>query len=129
MESLFLANILFCILDGIIEPSDEDSAMYYNFNGGRAMLKNWVCLRELDGHRKGLEALALSIYATMDLIYAVLSGNTGNMPVIQSGAGYPGFENYAVQNITLKEPAKRPTATTAAPVPPPITVITPPPGP
>ena len=39
MESLFVTNILFCILDGIIEPSDESAAMYYHFNGGKAMLR------------------------------------------------------------------------------------------
>jgi len=75
MESLFLTNILFCILDGIIEPSDESSAMVFHFNGGKAMLNNWVCLRELNHSSKGLESLAMSIYATMDLVYALLTGS------------------------------------------------------
>lgn len=74
VKDLFITNVLFCILDGIIEPLDEGAATYLHFRGGRAILAQWGFLDQLFQVKKGLSALMLSIFATMDLTHALLTG-------------------------------------------------------
>ncbi|KAJ9300344.1 transcriptional regulator family: Fungal Specific TF [Paecilomyces variotii] len=76
MKDLFVINVLFCILDGIIEPLDEGAATYLHFHGGRAILAQWGFLDQLFRVKKGLSALMLSIFATMDLTHSLLTGET-----------------------------------------------------
>ncbi|KAJ9364150.1 fungal-specific transcription factor domain-containing protein [Paecilomyces variotii] len=74
VKDLFVINVLFCILDGIIEPLDEGAATYLHFRGGRAILAQWGFLDQLFRVKKGLSALMLSIFATMDLTHSLLTG-------------------------------------------------------
>lgn len=74
VKDLFVTNVLLCILDGIIEPEDEGAATYLHFRGGRAILTQWGFLDQLFRVKKGLCALMLSIFVTIDLTQALLSG-------------------------------------------------------
>ncbi|KAI9730486.1 MAG: hypothetical protein M1818_008181 [Claussenomyces sp. TS43310] len=74
VSDIFTANVLLCILDGIMEPRDEGAATHCHFYGGRAILAQWRCLNQLLLIKRGMMALMLSIFATMDLTYALLSG-------------------------------------------------------
>ncbi|KAL1986633.1 hypothetical protein VTN96DRAFT_6011 [Rasamsonia emersonii] len=71
---LFVTNVLLCILDGVIDPNDEGTDTYWHFHGGRAILSQWKLQEQLFQQKKGLPALMLSVFATMDLTYALLSG-------------------------------------------------------
>lgn len=73
-DDLFLANVFHCVLDGIIEPTDETAAMVCHFQGGKALLSHGDCLGRLNSESHGLSAFAMSIFATMDLVHALLSG-------------------------------------------------------
>lgn len=73
-EYLFLANVFHCVLDGIIEPTDETAAMLCHFQGGKALLLHGDCLGRLNSISHGLSAFAISIFATMDLVHSLLSG-------------------------------------------------------
>jgi hypothetical protein len=74
-SSLFLANVLLCMLDGIIEkPSNNDTAPHLHLVGGKAILKNWGGVREIFELKQELPILMLSIFATMDLTHALLIG-------------------------------------------------------
>jgi len=74
-SSLFIANVLLCILDGIVEPSTENSATHYHLVGGKAILKQWHGMREVLKLKSDLPVLMLSIFATMDLTHALLIGD------------------------------------------------------
>ncbi|EEA20751.1 hypothetical protein TMatcc_000740 [Talaromyces marneffei ATCC 18224] len=72
---LFLANVLLCILDGVIDPNDESAACHVHYRGGRAILSQWKLHQQLlQRHKRGLPALMLSCFATMDLTYSLLTG-------------------------------------------------------
>lgn len=72
---LFMANVLLCILDGVIDPHDESAATHMHYRGGRAILSQWKKLqKQLCQEKRGLPALMLSVFATMDLTYSMLSG-------------------------------------------------------
>lgn len=72
---LFIANVLLCILDGVIDPNDESAACHVHYRGGRAILSQWKLHQQLlQRHKRGLPALMLSCFATMDLTYALLTG-------------------------------------------------------
>lgn len=71
-SSLFIANVLLCILDGIIEPSSESSATHHHLVGGKAILKHWRGVKEIFAAKRELPILILSIFATMDLTHALL---------------------------------------------------------
>lgn len=75
VQLLFAINILFCILDGMIEPSDEHNASTCHLRGGWAILRSWPNTPTRMLLEDGLQAHLLSIYATMDLVHALLSGN------------------------------------------------------
>lgn len=74
-SSLFIANVLLCILDGIIEPLTDSSAVSAHIIGGKAILKQWKNMREILHLKCELPVLMLSIFATMDLTHAMLIGN------------------------------------------------------
>ncbi|KAL1620242.1 hypothetical protein SLS56_009734 [Neofusicoccum ribis] len=74
-EDLFLANVFHCVLDAIIEPTDEAAAMLCHFQGGRALLSDGDCLNKLTSADHGLSAFAISVFATMDLVHSLLSGH------------------------------------------------------
>lgn len=72
---LFIANVLLCILDGVIDPNDESAACHVHYRGGRAILSQWKLHQQLlQRHKRGLPALMLSCFATMDLAYSLLTG-------------------------------------------------------
>ena len=73
-QRLFTINVLFCMLDGMIEPYEENKASIWHLRGGWAILHKWPHIPTkmlMDG---GLQAHLLSIYATMDLVHALLAG-------------------------------------------------------
>lgn len=75
-NSLFIANVLLCILDGIIEPASESStATHHHLVGGKAILKHWGGVRDIFGQKEDLPVLMLSIFTTMDLTHALLIGD------------------------------------------------------
>lgn len=74
-NSLFMANVLLCILDGIIEPSTETSATHHHLVGGKAILKHWGGVSGIFKQKGELPILMLSIFATMDLTHALLMGD------------------------------------------------------
>lgn len=74
-KSLFIANVLFCILDGIIEPSKDSSATHHHLVGGKAILQQWTGLRDVMSSKEEVPILMLSIFATMDLTHSLLIGD------------------------------------------------------
>ena len=82
-QSLFIANVLLCILDGIIEPSKDSSATHYHLVGGRAILKQWAGMRDVFTAKQELPILMFSIFATMDLTHSLL---IGDQPFFESSA-------------------------------------------
>ena len=74
-NSLFIANVLLCILDGIIEPSTTESATHYHLVGGKAILKHWGGVKGIFESKRELPILMLSIFGTMDLTHAILIGD------------------------------------------------------
>jgi hypothetical protein len=74
-SSLFISNVLLCILDGIIEPITESSATHHHLMGGKAILKQWKGMRDVFQTKYELPILMLSIFATMDLTHAMLIGD------------------------------------------------------
>jgi hypothetical protein len=75
-NSLFIANVLLCILDGIIEPtSDSSNATHHHLVGGKAILKHWGGVRDIFGQKEELPILMLSIFTTMDLTHVLLIGD------------------------------------------------------
>lgn len=95
-KSLFIANVLLCILDGIIEPSTETSATHHHLVGGKAILKHWGGVGGIFKQKGELPILMLSIFATMDLTHALLIGDD---PYIEAsswaefGGGEPWWGN------------------------------------
>jgi hypothetical protein len=73
--SLFIANVLLCILDGIIEPITESSATHHHLMGGKAILRQWKGMRDVFQLKYELPVLMLSIFATMDLTHSLLIGD------------------------------------------------------
>ncbi|KAL1900952.1 hypothetical protein Sste5346_002013 [Sporothrix stenoceras] len=72
---LFTANALLCILDGMIEPSPDSVAAREHLRGGRAILDAWDGKTELFSAKSGVSMLMLSIFCSMDLTHALLSGD------------------------------------------------------
>lgn len=73
--SLFIANVLLCILDGILEPSADSSATHHHLVGGKAIIKQWTGLKSVLQLKRDLPVLMLSIFTTMDLTHSVLIGD------------------------------------------------------
>lgn len=89
-NSLFIANVLLCILDGIIEPTSESSAAtHHHLVGGKAILKHWGGVRDIFNQKEELPILMLSIFTTMDLTHALLMGDE---PYLESSA-WPQYGN------------------------------------
>lgn len=73
-HELFTVNVLLCMLDGMIEPSDEVNASSVHLKGGFAMLNRWKNVAAEMLSRDGMDSHLLSVFVTMDLVHAVLSG-------------------------------------------------------
>jgi hypothetical protein len=74
-KSLFIANVLLCILDGILEPSSQTSAIHHHLAGGKAILNHSGGVAGIFKSKAELPILMLSIFATMDLTHATLIGD------------------------------------------------------
>jgi hypothetical protein len=73
-QQLFPVNVLLCMLDGMIEPSEEANASVYHLRGGYALIQGNANIPAQMLSRGGLPAHLLSVFATMDLVHALLSG-------------------------------------------------------
>jgi hypothetical protein len=73
-QRLFAINILLCILDGMIQPEEDINASMCHLRGGFAILQQWTNTPTRMLLQDGLQAHLLSIYTTMDLVHALLSG-------------------------------------------------------
>jgi hypothetical protein len=76
-HSLFIANVLLCILDGMLGPTTENSAAaaHYHLVGGKAILKHWEGGQDIFDQTEELPILMLSIFTTMDLTHSLLIGD------------------------------------------------------
>jgi hypothetical protein len=75
----FPSSVLLCMLDGIIEPQDDGLAAAFHLRGGRAILQYGNHLTELCSIKSGPMSLLLSVYATMDLTYAIMGGDAPHL--------------------------------------------------
>ena len=74
-QQLFPVNVLLCMLDGMIEPSEQENASVYHLKGGYALIQGNANLPTNLLKNGGLQAHLLSIFATIDLVHALLSGD------------------------------------------------------
>jgi hypothetical protein len=75
-QKLFTVNVLLCMLDGMVEPSDEQpTASLWHLKGGYAMLEHWANMPLALIAGNGFSAHLMSVFATMDLVHALLSGD------------------------------------------------------
>lgn len=80
--SLFLANVLLCMLDGMIEQqNNDDSAAHHHIVGGKAILGQWGGVSSILKTKFELPIFMLSIFATMDLTHSLL---IGEQPFLQA---------------------------------------------
>lgn len=75
----FPSSVLLCMLDGIIEPQEDGPAAAYHLRGGRAILQHRNHLTEVSSNKSGPMSLLLSVYATMDLTYAIMGGEAPHL--------------------------------------------------
>lgn len=75
VPAVFLANVILCILDGMIEPNQDEDTTHLHFFGGRAILQRFECLDVLFSVKQGVPAVMLSIFAMGDLTQSLLSGD------------------------------------------------------
>ncbi|CAD0114915.1 unnamed protein product [Aureobasidium uvarum] len=75
----FPSSVLLCMLDGIIEPQDDGLAAAFHLRGGRAILQYGNHMTEVSSIKSGPMSLLLSVYATMDLTYAILGGEAPHL--------------------------------------------------
>jgi hypothetical protein len=75
----FPSSVLLCMLDGIIEPQDDGLAAAFHLRGGRAILQYGNHMTELSSIKSGPMSLLLSVYATMDLTYAIMGGDAPHL--------------------------------------------------
>lgn len=73
-QDLFSTNVLFCILDGMIEPTEEANASTMHLKGGFAILDRWSTIIPTMIAEGGIKTHLLSVFATLDLVHAILSG-------------------------------------------------------
>ncbi|KAG9525996.1 hypothetical protein KCU93_g5677, partial [Aureobasidium melanogenum] len=75
----FPSSVLLCMLDGIIEPQDDGLAAGFHLRGGRAILQHGNHMTEVSSTKSGPISLLLSVYATMDLTYAIIGGEAPHL--------------------------------------------------
>ena len=75
----FPSSVLLCMLDGIIEPQQDGLAAAFHLRGGRAILQHGNHLAEVSSVKSGPVSLLLSVYATMDLTYAIMGGEAPHL--------------------------------------------------
>jgi hypothetical protein len=74
-QQLFPVNVLLCMLDGMIEPREQENASVYHLKGGYALIQGSSNLPANMLKSGGLHAHLLSVFATIDLVHALLSGD------------------------------------------------------
>lgn len=74
-QDLFTINVLLCMLDGMIEPERDLNASMFHLKGGYAMLNRWPSTVSNMLQENGFRAHLLSVFVTMDLVHAFLSGD------------------------------------------------------
>jgi len=74
-QRLFAISILFCVLDGMIAPSEEHNVSTCHLRGGCAILDQWTNTPTRMLLQDGWQAHMLSLYTTIDLVHALLSGD------------------------------------------------------
>ena len=77
-DDLFAANVLLCMLEGMIDPSETQSdeqcsASICHLKGGYAILRSNAPIHMLTA--SGFQAHLLSVFTTMDLVHALLIGD------------------------------------------------------
>lgn len=77
---MFIVNVLFCILEGVVQPSDQPGASNHHLQGGIAIIERWPQLPDVLIQRQGLLAYSLSIFSTIDLFQSVLGGRSPCLP-------------------------------------------------
>lgn len=75
VQELFSINVLLGVLDGMIEPTNDPNAARFHLSGGFAMLKRWTKTTANMLTEGGLSSHLISVFATMDLVHALLSGD------------------------------------------------------
>lgn len=75
----FPSSVLLCMLDGIIEPQEDGPAAAFHLRGGRAILQHGNHMTEVSSIKSGPMSLLLSVYATMDLTYAIMGGEAPHL--------------------------------------------------
>lgn len=75
----FPSSVLLCMLDGIIEPQEDGLAAAFHLRGGRAILQHGNHMTEVSSIKSGPMSLLLSVYATMDLTYAIMGGEAPHL--------------------------------------------------
>jgi hypothetical protein len=73
-QDLFSTNVLFCILDGMIAPTEEANASMVHLKGGFAILSQWESIVPSMLQEGGIRTHLLSVFATIDVAHAILSG-------------------------------------------------------
>ncbi|KAI5364822.1 Putative zn(2)-C6 fungal-type DNA-binding domain, fungal transcription factor [Septoria linicola] len=73
-QNLFSTNVLFCLLDGMIEPTEETNASTLHLKGGFAILDRWNNIVPDIIAAGGIRTHLLSVFTTLDLVHAILSG-------------------------------------------------------
>lgn len=74
-QQLFTVNVLLCMLDGIVEPNDDFNASLCHLKGGFAILNRWNGTTSRMLLQNGLASHLLSVFATMDLVRSMVSGD------------------------------------------------------
>lgn len=72
-QEVFATNVLMCMLDGMIHPGEQFNASMFHLKGGYALLESNTPTNMLA--KGGLQAHLLSLFVTMDLVHALLSGD------------------------------------------------------
>lgn len=71
---LFQIVCIFCILDGVVFPNEQGNASIH-LRGGCSMLSTWETIPLKMLLAGGLQAHLFSVFATVDLVHSLLSGD------------------------------------------------------
>ena len=72
---LFQIVCIFCILDGVVFPDEQGNASEQHLRGGHSMLSAWESIPLKMLLAGGLQAHLFSVFATVDLVHSLLSGD------------------------------------------------------
>ncbi|GIZ42117.1 hypothetical protein CKM354_000539700 [Cercospora kikuchii] len=74
-RQLFQVVCMFCILDGMIAPDLQNNASESHLKGGSSILSTWNTIPSQMLLAGGLQTHLLSVFATVDLVRSLLSGD------------------------------------------------------